>query len=285
MVAIVEDAEPHYLIGLSTGTLASIQYLVEDPTQLCPTTLQYGSKECISERRTIQDIGTGDGSTTASAQDSKAQDEAIRQAFLQLQSKQFPQELLFVKVSEEVGADSYVAQATLFEPNAGESNLKWRVITVSSASENTSDAVVVGDPFFGIILFLGSVGVVVCAGLFTYLWRNRGVRVVAFGDWRFTCAFVAGCGLWNTASFYRTGRKYQRGLLDTNVVLSLILCRGVGTSLHQVLAHVPVDTSNVQSYDYYQHASGRVYHSHYFGTGDVAAHCDVRRSTTSDRSV
>jgi len=194
MVAIIEDAEPHYLIGLSTGTLASVQYLASDPTQLCPTFVQYGSKDCISERRTIDQIG-----------DSSLQDEAIKQAFHKHKEMGYPEELLFVKISEDVGADSFVSQATAFEPNQGLSNLKWRIITVSPAFEETNDTIMPGDPFFGVVLFLGFVGAVVCSSFFVYLYRKRSVRVIAYGDWRFTCAFVAGCGLLNVATFTLVG--------------------------------------------------------------------------------
>jgi hypothetical protein len=194
IVAIVEDAEPHYLIGMSTGTLASIQYLASDPTKLCPTSVQYGSKDCISERRTMEQIG-----------EFSIEDAAIKQAFLKQKKAGFPQELLFVKISDEVGADSFVSQATIFEPNGGQSNLKWRIVTLSPASEETQDTIMPGDPFFGVVLFTGLVGLCACFCFFGYLYRKRNVRAIAFGDWRFTCVFVAACGLLNTATFTLVG--------------------------------------------------------------------------------
>lgn len=195
-VAIYEDAEPHYLIGMSTGTQASAQYLASDPTQLCPTTVQYDSKDCVSERRAIVDIG------------SSREDEAIKQAFYLQKEAGYPEELLFVKDSDDVGATGiFVCQATLFEPSQGTANLKWRILTVSSATEASDDTIVPGDTFFVIMIIIGLAGVGVCAFFWTYLYSKRQVRAVAFADWRFTCAFVFGCGLLNSGTFTLLGEN------------------------------------------------------------------------------
>lgn len=193
IVAIYEDAEPHYLIGVSTGNLASIQYLASDPTKLCPTSVQYETKQCISERRKITDLK------------GSREDEAIKQAFLEHEEADHPKELLFIKLSDEVGADVFVSQGTVFEPR--DSNLKWRIITLSPAYEGVTDTIVAGDLYFGVLIFIGTVGVGICALLFAYLYSKRNVRAIAYADWRFTCAFVAGCTFLNTGTFTLLGEN------------------------------------------------------------------------------
>ena len=194
IVAIYEDAEPNYLIGASTGTQASTQYLVSDPTQLCPTTVQYGSKSCTTERLRIKDIQGSEG------------DDVILESFLLHEATGYPDDLLFVKLSDHVGADIYVSKVSLFQPNEG-ANLKWRVLTAFPATEGTTDTIVVGDPLFGPIIILGLVGVTVCSYFFAYFYSKRTVRAVAFADWKFTCAFIVGCGLLNTSTFTLLGEN------------------------------------------------------------------------------
>jgi 7 transmembrane sweet-taste receptor of 3 GCPR len=194
VVAIFEYDEPHYVIGVSTGTQASSQYLSSDPTKLCPTTVQYGSKECVSDRLQIRHIRGSEN------------DNVILEAFFEQEAADYPPGLLFVKMSETVGSNIWVSQSTVFQPDPN-ANLQWRIITASPASEGTQDTIVAGDPLFGPMILLGSVGFCVCTFFWTYFYRKRTVRVIAFADWKFTCVFVVGCSLLNTSTFTLLGNN------------------------------------------------------------------------------
>ena len=198
IIAIFEDKAPYYVIGVSTGTQASARYLISDPMTLCPSSLWLTGDDCISERLQIKDI-----------RESK-HDDVILEAFLQHEVHKFPNDLLFVKMSPDdvVGGDIWVSQTTLY--NAGiSSNLQWRILIISPASEGIEDVIMAGDPLFGPLIMFGSIGVLACAYFCWYIYSKRRIRAIAFADWKFTCLFVAGCGLLNTSTFTLLGQNTE----------------------------------------------------------------------------
>jgi len=189
-VAIFEDKEPYHIIALSTGTPSTLAVLSADPTQPCP---ESGDAECQPVRLKMSDLA-----------DKQPSDVILSKAMQKHKDQNFPAELITVRESKSVGSDFYLSQSVAYEQK-GAANLRWRVIINSPNEISNSDSIEVGNPLFGVIFAIGLMGFAICAGFFTVFFRKRHKKAVIYADWRFTCAFIIGCALFNCSSLTLVG--------------------------------------------------------------------------------
>jgi hypothetical protein len=192
-VVIYEDAEPKYLIGVSTGSASARNFLTSDLTQPCPVD-RGDDVPCTPVRSSVRDI-EGD-----------PMDVVLVQAFEQHDEAGYPEELLSIPVHmEDVESSFYVSQSTLFE-QAGP-QLAWRVIIVAPGAESSTDSITKGDPLLAVTCLIGGLGFFICSAIFWVMFSERKEKAVIFADWRFTCAFIFGCILLNGSTFTLLGEN------------------------------------------------------------------------------
>lgn len=195
-VAVYEDKEPYYIIGLSTGAPASQLVLsADDPTQPCPDEAGTLNSSCEPLRVKMSELR---GSTEENVQ---------RMAFEAHLFRNYPEgDLITVRsgcasMTDDCGI--FLSQSALYEqPGA---NLRWRVIVSSPSTMTTTDSLLQGDPLFGTVLAIGTLGIAMCCGFFGIFYSKRNERAVIFADWRFTCLFILGCALFNGSSLALVG--------------------------------------------------------------------------------
>lgn len=193
LVAVYEDAAPHYVIGTSTGSDAAGLYLSTDHSVPCNGNNGYLLGDCDTLRVPMRDLS---GSPL---------DAVLVATFEKHAAAGYPTQLLPIKTSGLEGVESrvYITQSTLFE--LGGVNIKWRIVIASPGAQSEGDAITVGSVLFGVVIAIAALGFVSCLALFVACYRKRRERQIAFTDWRFTCAFLIGCALLNVSSFFLLG--------------------------------------------------------------------------------
>ena len=178
LIVIFEAEAPHRVIGSSTGTVP----------------IRDGIHLSIDE---FYDPMDSNGTPL---------DEVLVQAYWEQAYQNYPEgRLITVKISEEIDSKVYASQSTLYE-YPGIEGLKWRVIIVSPGIRSDQDEILPGSGgTFALVIALATAGVLLCTFFCFLLYRKRTERAVIFGDWRFTCAFIAGCVLMNTSSYSYLG--------------------------------------------------------------------------------
>jgi hypothetical protein len=190
-VLIVEHEAPHYIIAVSTGSVASIKVKSNDPTQACPDPDNAGP-DCMAIRVTIDQL---DGHPT---------DDLMKKAFRAQRDAGFPEsDVISFKESAEFGASAYFSQGSLYESD--NPNLKWHIIIVIPIHRSDSDTAIPGDPAFVILLTMGLLGFTVCFSLGGLICFFRKKEVFRCSDWRFTCTYVFLSGCLNLSTFTLLG--------------------------------------------------------------------------------
>jgi len=191
-VVIYEDAEPHYLIGTSTGSDSARFYLSDNLSEPCP--VDSGDDiPCTPVRIPIHDL------------EGTKMDQALVKAFERQSAKGYPEELLTVKLDNKTSSSIFVSQSTLYQQMGAE--LTWRVIILAPGEVSNVDAILPGDPLFAFVIITGSLGFLACAGFLLMTYSKRSEKAVVYADWRFTCAFITGCVLLNGSSFTLLGKN------------------------------------------------------------------------------
>jgi len=189
-VAIFEDKEPNYIIALSTGTLANTLALSDDPSKPCH--VDSGNDiPCDPIRIEMAKLsGTPN-------------DDVLFKSYQKHKDAEYPKELITVGASEGVDGDVYLSQSSLYEQL--DANLRWRIVVASPGDRSDSDAIMPGDALFNVLIAVSILGVALCIVLFTIFYSKRKKRAVLYSDYRFTCAFIGGCALFNCSTLTLIG--------------------------------------------------------------------------------
>ena len=194
VVAIYEDNPPHYIIALSTGTSGQKLVLSAENSQPCP--VESGTATgapCEPQRIPFADL---EGTTL--------DDTVIGKAFERHQQAGYPKELIKIKQETSGGRlKFYLTQSSLYEqPGA---NLRWRILDAIPSGRSASDSIEKGDALFPALIVVALFGFAICLGFAAVFFRKRKERAVILADWRFACAFVLGCALFNTSTLTLLG--------------------------------------------------------------------------------
>lgn len=199
-VLIVEDAEPNYIIGSSTGSSSTKKIRVDDESIDCDDSDIFAGIECKTVRSTAEDY--------AKNSRNNPKDGIMARAFQAQKEKEHPKTLVVSPSgdnSNENGlADYYVSQSLIYEQTEGQ-NLKWRIIVAMPVATATNDELNWGDPVTAVVFSVGLIGCISCIALFYIYFSKRGKREVAMSDWRFTSAFILGCALLNLSTLTTIG--------------------------------------------------------------------------------
>lgn len=135
-------------------------------------------------------------------------------AFLAHMNAGYPNELLPVNSSSESGwlnsnVDStasgfYISRSALYEEIEGEEP-RWRILVASPGEVSDTDTILPGMPTFAAVLGISAAGFVICSAFVAVIYSKRSERMIVFSDWRFTCAFIAGCALLNLSTMTLVG--------------------------------------------------------------------------------
>eukprot|EP00580_Thalassiosira_gravida_P010497 CAMPEP_0201632718 /NCGR_PEP_ID=MMETSP0493-20130528/6263_1 /ASSEMBLY_ACC=CAM_ASM_000838 /TAXON_ID=420259 /ORGANISM="Thalassiosira gravida, Strain GMp14c1" /LENGTH=851 /DNA_ID=CAMNT_0048104293 /DNA_START=624 /DNA_END=3179 /DNA_ORIENTATION=- len=173
IVAIVEEASPHYVIATSTGGIGAKTVLASDNAQPCET----DSPGCVSVRIMSSEL-----------------DNAISEAFAVQIEAGFPETDLLPAVFDDV---VYATQTKPFSlPSDG---VNWRIMILSPIETLSQDAIEHNDSLVAFIIAPSILGFIVCAIFFVLFMMKRKTREVINSDYRFTGAFILNCCLLNLA--------------------------------------------------------------------------------------
>mmetsp|Transcript_11109 Transcript_11109/g.16243 ORF Transcript_11109/g.16243 Transcript_11109/m.16243 type:complete len:785 (-) Transcript_11109:179-2533(-) len=190
-VIMYDEASPNYVVASSTGSPAAKLVLKEDPSKPCPVSSgTMADTPCDPARVKVSEFSTMSGNEM---------DNMLVKASLRHIESSYPEELISIKAPSEIRFDVYLSQNTLFEHPG--TNLQWRVIIISPGNRSASDSIEANHPLFGTIITVGLLGVIICLAFFIAFYRSRKQRAVIYADWRFTCAFILGCALFNCSTF------------------------------------------------------------------------------------
>lgn len=192
-VIVYEAAEPNYVIASSTGSPSSRFMLSDNLSEPCPVDRGEGTG-CEPVRMAIDEYGDG-----------HPMDPVLVKAAATHREEGYPEELLSVTVPNDASKQVYLSQSTVFTQEGTE--LSWRVVVVEPAVASTSDFLTVGDPLFSVLCVVAALGCLICAMFALAIYRRRDEKAVVFADWRFTCAFIMGCFLFNASSFALLGKN------------------------------------------------------------------------------
>eukprot|EP00588_Corethron_pennatum_P015848 CAMPEP_0194279574 /NCGR_PEP_ID=MMETSP0169-20130528/14007_1 /TAXON_ID=218684 /ORGANISM="Corethron pennatum, Strain L29A3" /LENGTH=803 /DNA_ID=CAMNT_0039024019 /DNA_START=67 /DNA_END=2478 /DNA_ORIENTATION=- len=187
-VLILEEKEPNYLVGLSTGSGVALKVLASDETVPCTDILEF---ECKVIRSRPSDLYNSD----------IPMDTVLSRAFAEQKKQGYPQKLISSKASEDIQSDSYVSQSLTYE----QPNIKWRIIVAMPTGKSTSDSIARENSMFGVLCVIASVGFLGCCGQLLVYFKNRTNSEVMISDWRFTSAFILGCSFLNLSTFSLLG--------------------------------------------------------------------------------
>lgn len=193
--AVYEDAEPHKMIALSTGTDILAWYLISDPTKECPADKIGNAAVCQTRQETI--------STFAKTEADQILFKA-HQKYFQGNSPLTSRQVVEVLADEnDVTSQSYIATAVLY--GISDANLRWRIVVTTPVEDDPFSSIEAGDLSFILIFVLGGLGCALCLLLFLAFYRRRNERVVQFADFKFTSAFILGCALLNLTTLTLVG--------------------------------------------------------------------------------
>lgn len=191
-VIIYEVDDPHYIIASSTASDASRLVLSEDPSLPCPVTT--GDRTgCEPIRTTLNEFG------------GHPMDTILVRAAEAHEANGYPKDLISVKASNEIESPIYVSQSTVY--NQAGTDLSWRVVVVASGADSTNDTITKDNTLFGVIIFVATLGIGFCSAFAILMYRQRKEKAIVFADWRFTCAFIVGCILFNASTYTLLGEN------------------------------------------------------------------------------
>jgi len=211
-VCIYEEAEPHFLIGSSLQISSTINVLAENKTVQCP---QGQNEGCELVRQKMDSLGDMDGS------DMK---DVITEAFMKQKENGFPQDNLVIIKASDHGSPSnskaYLSQSQVFEKI--DENLRWSILIVMPMETAKGNAIMKDNSLFGLVIFIGILGYMICFTLFVLIYKNRKKRAIINSDWRFTSAFIIGCATLNLSSLLLLGPNTDSFCLSRMLVFHLL---------------------------------------------------------------
>lgn len=169
-VVVIEEAAPHYVIALSSGSPTARRVVMND-----------GTEEIV--RVPLADM------------DDTYNDIVLQQTFEAFQTAGWPEDAYVAVTLPGDNLPCYIAQTEIFD--GWTADFQWRLVVSSRISQIEYDAAVLGHPSFPGIIFFTSLAVVVCGGMLMGLLARRHDPALECADWRFTCTFVLGCTLLN----------------------------------------------------------------------------------------
>ncbi len=192
-IIVYEVSEPYYVIASSTGSPSSKFMLSEDLSQPCP--VDRGERTgCEPVRIAMDDFGAG-----------HLMDPVLVKAAAIHRDEGYPQDLLIVKVSNDVTKPHYVSHSTVYIQEGTE--LAWRVVVVEPGVQSTTNALTIGDPYFSVVCVIAGLGCCICFWYVRAMYSRRSEKAIVYADWRFTCAFILGCVFFNASSFTLLGEN------------------------------------------------------------------------------
>ena len=192
LVAIIEDKDPNYVVGVSTGSSTTKKVLISDSTVPCPADID---EECEVIRLPVTELYEIDA------------DLVFQNAFSDLKDAGFPEDgFISVKVDAGSSMDGYYSAISIVYEHSN-ANLKWRILVANPIQRNASNTITSGQPLFLPLILISLLGFTACVALFVLFYRRRNERAVIYSDVRFTCAFIAGCALLNLTTLSLLGEN------------------------------------------------------------------------------
>lgn len=182
VVAIFEKDDPYFIVATSTGSKGVSLVLKADNSRRCSNVV---TDDCIATRVPAAELAETE------------MDEVISNAFSRQQEAGFPEAELVT--SRATGKEFlYATQTKAF--TIEDADLNWKIMIMIPVETEQADQIVPGDALFAVLVAVGVLGVLCCAGLAGLLVRNRKKREIVVSDWRFMSAFVGACGLLNAST-------------------------------------------------------------------------------------
>ncbi len=190
IVAIIEEAEPNYLIASSTGTTGVKKVLKDDPSVPCPemddSALTSGN--CTTIRIPVAELKDG------------YMERVISSSYMMQKMNDFPpSRLLPVQCSDNAENNERGVHASQTKQFSSEGGINWRIMIMSPVDIHEEDSILPGDDMFPFVVTPAIIGSVVCIALLLLFTKHRINQEVVAGDWRFTGWFIFGCALLNLA--------------------------------------------------------------------------------------
>ncbi|KAL7473608.1 hypothetical protein ACHAXS_014068 [Conticribra weissflogii] len=192
IVAIVEEAEPNYIIATSTGSTSLKSVLIDDQSQPCPFVKGHKTVDiCTTVKIPVNEM------------DQSPMDQIISKSFGEQKKHSFPEyQLLPVNTGEDDLGTVYASQTRRFTDYGG---IDWRIIIMSPVPVEGEDTILPGDGMFLFLLVPSIVGFIVCSLLLFLFMKHRSKKEIIACDWRFTGAFILGCALFNLSNLALMG--------------------------------------------------------------------------------
>jgi len=190
IVAVVEEAEPNYIVATSTGSTGVKRVLVDDVSQPCP--------EMDEDRAAILCTALR---IPVSQMNQNAMDKAVAKSYEAQERNNFPKSELIPARIDDMNA-IYASQTTAFAPEDG---IRWRIMILSPVESHEDDAIMPGDENFAFLIAPCAIGFIVCSILLFLFMQKRTEKEIIVSDWRFTGVFLLGCALLNLACFSMIG--------------------------------------------------------------------------------
>jgi len=192
IVAIIEEAEPNYLIASSTGTTGVKKVLKDDHSMPCPEMENFAlaSEICTTVRIPVAELKNG------------FMERVISNSYMIQKKNGFPPSRLLPVQSKDDTDDVEVAQgvhASQTKQFSSVGGINWRIMIMSPVDIHEDDSILPGDDMFPFLVTPAIIGSVVCMALLLLFTKHRGEQEVIASDWRFTGAFIFGCALLNLA--------------------------------------------------------------------------------------
>ena len=192
LVAIIEDKDPNYVVGVSTGSSTTKKVQVSDVTLPCPAD---EDEECEVIRLPVTELYETDA------------DLVFQSAFSDLKEAGFPEDgFISVKVDAGSTMDGYYSAISIVYEHTN-ANLKWRIVVANPIQRNAANTITSGQPLFLPLILIALLGFAACVTLFALFYRRRNERAVIYSDVRFTCAFITGCALLNLTTLSLLGEN------------------------------------------------------------------------------
>ena len=206
-VAIYEDEEPYYMIGISTPT-SMLRNVLKGTTRTCPQE-QVRSEECETVRLTVDNLV-----------DNKGEDQIIFKAHSEMKEKGYGDSYQNVTFNEfdDIHATLYFGESTHYEKK----NLKWRILVIGPVYRESDEIITKSTNYLFPLVFTACIGFVLCFTLFLLFYRKRLERAVQYTDVKLTSAFVLGCAALNLSNLLSIGETTKElCLIRTWAVLLL----------------------------------------------------------------
>ncbi|KAL7464469.1 hypothetical protein ACHAXS_004803 [Conticribra weissflogii] len=190
IVAVVEEAEPNYLIASSTGSTGIKQVIIKNHSQPCPEIDEEDARLlCEAIRIPVAQLSQN------------PMDIIISQSFEAHKNKNFPENELVPAHVDDLDV-IYASQTRIFSTEDG---IEWRIIILSPVDSQSSDTIMPGDKEFAFLVTPAVIGFVVCSVLLFLSVKNRKEKEFIGIDQRLTEAFLLSCALFNAASLSMIG--------------------------------------------------------------------------------